>query len=173
MRLQNENGGCGIHTLLLLALTSFQAERTYSALGGDGRHALVCETHASARTLSELFTEHAHFAGPVALIAGEREWQTDYNVAGPVLLYQVRDGLHGRTLACASPEYRQWLGDGGGGVADGDADAAFAVIDAEDPLHSAEPRQRGVGLIARGDSLIHCEHRVRAPEQEATTMIAA
>lgn len=173
MRLQDENGGCGIDTFLLLALTSFQAQRTDGALGCDGRHALVCETHASAGPFSELLAERAHFARPVALIAGECERQTDYNVRGSVLLYQVRDGLYGRSLACTSPEYRQRLRDSGCGVADGDAYAALAVIDAEDPIHSAEPRQRGIRLIAGGDSFVHCEYCIRAAEQETAAMIAA
>jgi hypothetical protein len=76
-----------------------QAERSNRAFRDYGRHALVCESHANAGGAHQLSAERAHLSGPVALITGERERQTDHDVDDVVLRDEVATRLNGWPLA--------------------------------------------------------------------------
>src|SRR5690606_1683812 len=78
-RLEDQRGRRRVHAVLALALSLRQTERADGPFGTDRGQALVHVVDREPGALGEALAEGAHGARPVALLALQRQRQTDHD----------------------------------------------------------------------------------------------
>ena len=128
--------------------------------------------HGQLCPFAQLLCECADLARPFAVVTGEREGQADDNFFDILFFRNFYDVADGRTFARPSSERGKRLCDGGGRIADGEADAALAVINSEDATHSGELGERRFRVRAAANAVVNALHRFFGTEEEAAMGIA-